>query len=426
MVLFVAFALRLAVLVAMDAKGGALGRGFDSAAACEFTGMARGLLHHGTFTYFEVGGHAAPSAYQPPLYPLFFAGVFATLGDGTVGFAFVQLLQVALGVLAVWQTWRLTRELASEGIAQLALWLAALWPTLLYAPVEAHSVSLQIVLILAVCILLVRILKAECRPGNAWFLGVAMGLLSITRSEVIVLLPVLAVALWLSRRPYAGRAALAMCVCVLIPTGLWVGRNVRDLGRPALTTTAGLNLWRGNGEVATGGSYRWNGDIAWDTPATAAAVKALPWSPDYESQVDGVYASALKSYLSAAPLRPLQLLPIKLAFFLTSDLTHPKGKSPLVVLPALVGLPFFLVGARALWKRRQVTWPVLVWIGLYLLVSLVTFPLPRYRLTVEPLIIAATAVGVGSFYGRAKRAIDSQTPATDSAFGGNSGNRGAA
>lgn len=402
--LIVAGILRLGVVFVMDLHEGAVGRGFASPAACEFTGMAHGLLKTGTFTYFEVDGRLTPSAYQPPLYPFFFAAVFATFGDNAAGFVFVQLIQVLFGIATVWLTYRLGKEIASEKVAMLAAWGAALWPTLLYAPVEAHSVSLLIPLLLDISLRLVRVLRNGAVNRDYWFLGIGLGVGAMIRSEVVFALPVILVLLFLTARSRWGRPALVATVAVLVPTGLWVARNAHDLGRPVLTTTAAVNLWRGDGLVATGGSYRWNGEIAWDTPETVAAVKALPWSKDYELKQDGVYAKALSDYLQAHPTRPVELLPVKLAFFLSSDLTHPKGKSPLVLLPAVMAIPFLFIGLGVLWRKRTTTWPILLWLTFYLLVSLATFPLPRYRLNVEPLMILTAACGWVAFTERRRKA----------------------
>src|ERR1044072_4517137 len=76
---------RLLLVIAFDLKSSILDVNFAAVSAGEQAEMARGLLNSGDFTYYVVDGKPAPSAYQPPLYPTFLAGIFSVVGDGEAG-----------------------------------------------------------------------------------------------------------------------------------------------------------------------------------------------------------------------------------------------------------------------------------------------------------------------------------------------------
>jgi len=147
--------------------------------------------------------------------------------------------------------------------------------------------------------------------------------------------------------------------------------------------------------------------IVWDTPATEAAHRALPWSPDYELRLDAVYKDALEESLAKDPFRPIRLLPAKFLFYWTADFTHPKGRNPAAWLPWMLILPAVIWGIRALWRRRALAWPLYFWPGFYLVIVLVLFALPRYRMGAEPMFLVFAAAGIEAWRG-ARR-----TPSSD-------------
>jgi len=222
----------------------------------------------------------------------------------------------------------------------------------------------------------------------------------LMRSEVIAGFLVCVAALGWQYKKQAMPGVLLCLTIGLATEGAWVFHNYRSLGKPVLTTTAGLNLFRGNGPTATGGSYQWNGEAVWDTPETVAAKKQLTWSRDYEIATDAVYRDELKRSLASDPLRPIKLLPAKFLFYWTADFSHPKGKSPVAWLPWVLLLAPIIIGMRAFWKSRGETWPLYFWTGFYLVIVLVFFSLPRYRMSVEPMFLIFAAAGIHAWRNR--------------------------
>lgn len=390
-------ATRLLAVAVLDAKSSILSVNFDAASAGEQAQMARGLLHTGTFTYFVIDGKAAPSAYQPPLYPAFLAAIFSFAGDKAGAFVVVQIVQCFAGILTVLLTYGLARRFLPDGYSLLCGTLAAFWPTLVYMPNEAHPISFLIPVILWIVLLTVDLIQRGPSFKLYVLLGFAFSLGLMMRSELIVPLLVTALGLFITHRRQAVAGLVACLALCFVVQAAWMYRNLRTIGKPVLTTTAGLNLFRGNGPTATGGSYQWDGQIVWETPQTIAEAKALHWSPDYELKLDDVYMRALKDSLKDDPLRPLKLAPAKLLFFWTSDFTHPKGKQPAAWLAWIIVLPAIIYGIVAMWRRRREAWPLFLWPAFYMLVVLALFALPRYRLNVEPIFLVFATAGIQAF-----------------------------
>ena len=290
----------------------------------------------------------------------------------------------------------------------------ALWPTFLYVPVEAERTAFVIPALLwvALCTLnaresLLSSPQSSRRPRGSLRrfaeLGAALAVALLLRAEVVLAAGLIALLLIAragkeARWPALRGAVVAGCVClaVLVP---WVVRTTLSLGHPLLTTTTGLNLFRGNGPTASGGSYGWDGTPVWSTPEIDAEIAAVSQpgagkDEDLEVRIDRVYSRHLGEYRREHPWAFLRVLPAKFLFFAVADLTHPKGRLAVVWGPWVLLLPFTIAGMVYGWKRRDAAWPLFFWVGFYVLIVLVFFALPRYRIGVEAFFLIFAARGL--------------------------------
>jgi hypothetical protein len=274
-------------------------------------------------------------------------------------------------------------------------------------PNEAHPISILVAVLIWMVMLAVDILREGPTLKRCLWLGVTFALCVLTRSEVIP--GILVMSLVLLRQTRAPMVLVALAIGVVVE-GAWVFHNYLFIGKPLLTTTVGLNLFRGDGPTATGGSYEANGQIVWETPATLAATNALPWSRDYEVKRDAVYMEELKKSLVGDEWRPIRLLPAKFFYFWTADFTHPKGKSPIVWVPWLLLFPFTVWGMIAFWKVPA-SWPLYFWCGYYLLIELSLFALPRYRMGVEPMFLIFATMGIWQWWSNRTGRLPNNQPA---------------
>lgn len=406
----IALLLRLLAMFYVDMRGEGLKHGFFTYAGSEYASMAQGLLTRGDFTMELLWRNPMPSAYQPPLYPLFLAFVFRLRGlpfpailNDSAALISVQLLHCLAGALWCACLYALGNRLFGSRIGIIAALLGATYPTLVYSVVEVHPLNFFLLLLLcfllAACEITAGNSDAPARKGTVWktalVLGVTAGLLALTRSECLPLCLLLLFGLgWRHPRQRVWMVCAAGICCLLYAP--WLIRNHRDFGALVLTNTSGTNLFRGQGPLANGGTYQENGEEIWFTPETRNAIHALPITRDWEMRQDALLRRAALDYMRQHPLRPLQLVPNKLALFLIRDRSHPKGQSLLVWVP---GLALLLCALRGYWRLRKdlrFFWPLAAVPLFYALIVIVFFSLPRYRMMIDPVLMVPAACGLCS------------------------------
>jgi len=212
-------------------------------------------------------GEGFASNFRPPLHPAFMA-VFIGFGEGAGA---VRAAQALLGALAVPLVAVVAERVGGRGAARGAAWLVALDPVLVGFSHLLWSETLYVALLLGGLVLLLR--GAERWRWLDWAgAGLAFGLASLARPQLLTFLPLLLPWAWLQarrgrverRRMFAafGVLTLATC-CVVLP---WSLRNFRTTGDIFLIDTNGpYNLL-----VSTEpGAYRVDKDDRW-SPRWAA------------------------------------------------------------------------------------------------------------------------------------------------------------
>jgi 4-amino-4-deoxy-L-arabinose transferase-like glycosyltransferase len=223
------------------------------------------------------------TVFRAPGYPFFLAAVYAmsnlaqpqdwtpaamsvpgSLTDPAPAprFAAARLAQAALGALLAPLAALLAVRLAlSRRAALLAGGAAALYPILLFYPLALASENLFIVLMLGTTILLLKAID-EQHPWTSAAAGLLLGLATLTRSMVILVLPLGAAALWARTRSPAQDHSLGRRDALIFTLGAclvvvpWAARNSLVVGRPAFVENSlGYNLFvsyhpQGNGGFA--------------------------------------------------------------------------------------------------------------------------------------------------------------------------------
>jgi 4-amino-4-deoxy-L-arabinose transferase-like glycosyltransferase len=172
-------------------------------------------------------------AWQPPLYYLLAAPIFAATGGSLVA---VRLFTLLLGSGVIVFTWRLAREIVpgAPGVALAAAGFVAFLPQHLAMTAAANNDALTEVLIALSLWLLVRAVLA---PGSAawpgwWALGVLLGLGFLTKLTAYPLAGLIALALLLvaRRQAWSPRRLAGAILQVYVPAitlgSLWWVRNV--------------------------------------------------------------------------------------------------------------------------------------------------------------------------------------------------------
>lgn len=347
-----------------------------------------------------------PGAFMPPLVPAVDAFFLAITPSVDVAVKCVVLLQCLVGALIPLLVFWAAMVLFDH--ERTARWSAAL--SLLYLPGLVASATpagsvFYVAAALAVCTLSAL---AWRRGTHLWQLGLLCGLLTLMRSEFLVLGLVFCVGA-IVRGRWKGGMALAVFMLVLAP---WTIRNAIVLHRfvPVITHPY-REVWRGNNPLSTGSGYAADGRDIWEDeryPDIVRELDAVPVSASYEVDADAIFKRNVLQAWSSDPLRYLLLACKKVAMLWSVDIYYPKARNPLYVLPTLLLLAAFFTSlrflARAPWLAHIfiLVAPFVVFWVYYSALFGVTYVLPRYQI----FVLATIMPFIGGVVTKFRRDID--------------------
>lgn len=176
-----------------------------------------------------VGETGAPSAFRPPVYPLFLAAVYTVFGKGSLWA--VAAIQVLLSAAATWFCARIARGAGgSEWGAVLAALGYAVYPAFLTQAGQILTEELGRVLLLGGAMLLL-----EARNRTVWLAasGAVLALAVLNKSVLAAAMPFL--SFLAAGNPLEGRAWVRRGATFAIPAllliGCWTARNYALSGR---------------------------------------------------------------------------------------------------------------------------------------------------------------------------------------------------
>ncbi len=185
--------------------------------------------------------------YQAPLYPYFLGILKLALGDGLWP---IRIVQAVLGATSCGLLFLAARQFVSHRVGVVAGVMLAVYPPAIFFDGLVQKAAIGGFIVVLVLWLIARAQQVP-RWSRFGTLGVALGLLLLTREETILLVP--AILLWILVRfrgsPWALRgqwiaSLLGGAALVLLPVG-W--RNYAVGGEFLITTSqAGTNFWIGN------------------------------------------------------------------------------------------------------------------------------------------------------------------------------------
>jgi 4-amino-4-deoxy-L-arabinose transferase-like glycosyltransferase len=338
----------------------------------------------------RLDGVSLPSAGHPPLYPAVLS-IMSVLG-GTSELAH-RAVGLPLGAATIVLVGLLGRRVGGERLGLVAAVLCAAYPLMIAVDGALMSETLYGPLITVVMLAAYRL---HDRPGRgiALGLGAIIGLAALTRSEALLLVPVLAWPVALrGGRGGAARAGLAALGCVLVLSP-WTIRNAVEFGRfvPVSnndsTVIAGANCPLTYHGVDLGGwNIRCISRRSEDNEAAQAATwrrEGLDYARDHAGRLPVVAAIRL--------LRVWDLWqPRRQVIFAEGRQTRVEqaGVAMYFVL-AVLGV----AGALALRRRRELLLILLAPALAVSVSSVVGYGIPRLRHTFEPALLVLAAAGL--------------------------------
>lgn len=343
-------------------------------------------------------GELVPSAEHPPLYSGLLALVSLLGGTGVDAHRVVGVLAGTATVLLVALV---ARRLAGDRAAIAAAVIAALFPAFVAA--DGSLMSEPILGTLVAGTVLVA-LRARQRPTllAAAALGVLVGLCGLARTESLLLLPLLAVAIaWrlpARRLAFAGVVAAAACA-VLAP---WVVRNWSTFDRPLVSTNDGTTLAGSNCERTYHGE-----DLAWFVfdcalePRSATGDEAERSARLRDRAVDYIGENKGRAVVVAG-VRVLSLW----GLYRPERHNVVTGRDIDVQKAGVVAFyPIVLLALVGLWRRRRgphvaiLLAPILA----ATIAAAITYGGPRLRHGADVVVVALAGVGAAALVDRRKR-----------------------
>lgn len=404
------FARRLAVVVA----GGLLVRlVYVLVLTPHLRGLGDASYYHGLADALAQGrgfvdpGSGAPTALHPPLFPLLLAP-FAKLGAGS--YLAQRVVVSVVGSATVAGAGLLGRRLVGNRAGLTAAVVAAISPVLISADGAVMSETLLGLLVVLCALAAYRLVERPSLARGA-LLGVLIGLATLTRSEAILLLVLLAlpIALALPARRAATLAAVAVaCLAMLAP---WTARNLHTFAKPVPISTNEGGLIAGANCPST---YSGRDLGSWD-------IRCVPSAPARDESVASADARrAGVAYARRHPGRWPAVLAARLGrtFELVQPVRqaqHAEGRAAGLEVAGAASLlllvPLAAFGLVLLRRRRLLVSPLLAPFGLALAATLVGYGVPRFRHPADVALVVLAGVAIDALMQRWRPSAADQRPA---------------
>jgi hypothetical protein len=243
------------------------------------------------------------------------------------------------------------------------------------------------------CLLVGAMLAATYR--RPVLLGVLIGLAALTRGEAIALLVLVVVPIFWKRWRQLALALVAFAV-VLTP---WTVRNLVTFERPVLISTNSDGLWAGANCERT-----YYGDLvgSW---AFECYSPRLPGEDESQAmarqRVQGLtymreHSDRVPTVVGIRFLRVLDMWNLNQEIYLDWTDGRPAKYTRLGLYTYFALLPFAVVGAVLLRRRRESLLVLVAPIVTVLAIAVVTYGSTRFRYAAEPFIVILASVTLGA------------------------------
>ena len=350
--------------------------------------------------------------YQAPLYPYFLGALYSIAGRDLL---LVRVVQAVVGACSCALLADAGRRLFSKRVGIVAGVVLGLYAPAIFFDGLVQKAVLDVFFVCLVIWVIARITSDVKGPPAArlWLgLGLAMGGLSLTRENGLVLAGVILAWTLIGAAPIATRlrgaaAFVGGVALVLAPVAL--RNSIVGHGFYVTTSQMGTNLYIGNHPGANGTYQPLRYGRA--TPeferqdATALAEQALGRSLS-PAEVSHYWVGRVVAFTAGSPGEWLRLTARKVALVAndaemidTEDqATHAEWSPPLRLLGALgrfgVLLPLAVLGAALLWSDRRRYWVLYALTAAYAGSVVAFYVFARYRYPLVPFLTLFASVGI--------------------------------
>jgi 4-amino-4-deoxy-L-arabinose transferase-like glycosyltransferase len=335
--------------------------------------------------------HTVATTEKPPLFPGVLA-VFSWLGLDS--YSAHRIVSCVLGAIAVVLIGLLGRRVGGSAIGLLAAGIAAVYPALWMLDASLRSESLYLPLIA-----LALLLAYERR--FLW-LGVVLGLAALTRSEALLLIPLLLVAI---PRPRL-KPALAVVGCCFVVIAPWLARNWITFDQPTGISTNEGGLFAGANchsayytpLIGTWACFPKN-DPAWGENEAVISGHLRQRAFDYATD----HAGRVPAVVGVRVLRVWDLWSPADASRLEASIADRHIDAQRAAMAALYLLiPLAVAGAVVLRRRGEPLGILIAPLVFVTLVAALSYGSTRFRVAAEPSIVVLASLGIAAAWQRVR------------------------
>ncbi len=338
-------------------------------------------------------GRLVPSAGHPPLWELLLSGVSFLGGTSYLAHRAFGCFVGAVTIVLIGLLGR--RVGRSDRAGLIAAATAAIYPVMIAADGSLMSEGLYGLLIAAALLLAFR-LHDGGGARTAGALGAVIALAALTRSEALILIPLLALPVALTRvtrRPGLVRA-LACCAAAALVLAPWLVRNWAEFGRPVLISTNDGTLLSGaNCDLTYHGEDlgSWNIGCISKRSIPNEAEQAARWRSEGATYV-GDHLSRLPAVIAVRILRTWDLYqPRRMVLFAEGRWIRADQAG---VVAYFLLLPFAFAGGWMIRRRRAELLIMLAPVAMVFVQSVIGYGIPRFRHAAEIVIVVLAGVAI--------------------------------
>jgi 4-amino-4-deoxy-L-arabinose transferase-like glycosyltransferase len=338
-------------------------------------------------------GKLVPSAGHPPLWELLLSGVSFLGGTSYLAHRAFGCFVGAVTIVLIGMLGR--RVGGSERAGVVAAVIAAIYPVMIAADGSLMSEGLYGLLVTSALLLALKVYDGGgARPAAG--LGAVIALAALTRSEALVLIPLLALPVALTRVPRrAGLIrALACCAAAALVLAPWLVRNWAEFGRPVLVSTNDGTLLAGaNCDLTYHGRDLGFWNIACISKRSIAneAQQAARWRSQGATYI-GDHLSRLPAVIAVRILRTWDLYqPRRMVLFAEGRWIRADQAG---IVAYFLLLPFAFAGGWLIRRRRAELLIMLAPVAMVFVQSVIGYGIPRFRHAAEIAIVVLAAVAI--------------------------------
>jgi 4-amino-4-deoxy-L-arabinose transferase-like glycosyltransferase len=312
----------------------------------EYLALAKNLVFHGVFSFGDDPANFSSTAFRPPLYPAFVAGLW--WGDTPPVLA-VMILQAALGAVTVLIVYLIARDSFNNKVALIAgIGMA-------FAPMSGRFAALILTETVFTFLLALGVLFWGRKK---WVVaGAVFGFSALTRPAILPLLlclPLLGLLPAWRPRWRGHLIILFMAIMVIIP---WTARNTIVFGRlmPITSSGWGTNLLFGTLEV------KMINDDVWTTALNSPVVKVEGITDEVDADRERLRRAVNR--IVADPVLWLRVRATQYPRLFIDSGDYLLGQRNVKILDAWRRKDWLVILVKVMFVLGSVTMPVLAVIG---------------------------------------------------------------